>query len=69
MKLKDLPKGTNLRGVKVKTPEGKEMYWYSHWGYEDGGAGVWLKENMRDTQIHPYTDIKSLKECLEWEVV
>jgi len=64
MKLKDLPKGTNLGGIKVKIPgSDTEGYWVSQWQ-----KGVWLRYNKEDTQVHPQF-ITDLTECLEWEVI
>ena len=74
MKIKDLPKDGNLRGVKFKVPEGhsecplKIAYWYSQWGYTDGKAGVWCKENMKDQQVYPIF-LDKLEEALEFDVV
>lgn len=75
MKIKDLPKGTNMGGVKIKIPKGhekripfKEGYWKSQWGYKDGKAGVFVTKNIGDTRIYPIC-INSLSECLEWEIV
>ncbi len=64
MKIKDLPKGIELRGVKVRPPNGESMFWYSQWN-----KGVWLKRSMDSNRLYPYTEIKSLEECFEWEVV
>lgn len=63
MKIKDFPPFTNLRGVKIKTPEGDEMYWYSQWQ-----KGVWLKKSMDDDKVIPYTMI-NVREALNWEVI
>lgn len=67
MKIKDLPKGTNLGGVKVRTPDGKEGYWNSQWN-----KGVWLAQVPPGTsgslEIEPIF-VEDLKECLEWDIV
>lgn len=67
MKVKDLPPATNMGGVKVRTPEGKEGWWKSQWE-----RGVWLTPAPPGSpdrqQIIPQF-VKSLRECLEWEVV
>lgn len=63
MKIKDLPKGTSLENIKVKTPLGYEGYWRSQWG-----KGVFLTLTPDDTKMIPYL-VKDLKECLEWEVL
>jgi hypothetical protein len=74
MKIKDLPKGTNLLNVKFKVPKGhdecplKVAYWRSQWGYEHGEAGVWCTEKPEPGRIYPIF-LKHLKEALEWEVV
>ena len=70
MKVKDLEL-EDYRGIKIKTPKGDEMYLYSFWDYsnEGGAAGVWLKTSMETTQIIPYTDIKTVREILEWGVI
>jgi len=74
MKIKDLPKGTNLEGLKVKVPKNhpecpfKEGYWRSQWGYTDGKAGVWLNKELEDSRIYPVF-LDNLEECLEWEVI
>ena len=65
MKIKDLPKGTNLGGLKVKTPKGVVGYWKSQWGYDDGKAGVWLSDG-KSGRIYPQF-LNNLKETLEWE--
>lgn len=67
MKIKDLPKGTNLRGVKVRIPEGEEGWWESQWS-----KGVWLikvpPETKGSRQVFPVF-VEDLKETLEWEVI
>jgi hypothetical protein len=61
MKLKDLPKGTNLEGLKVKTTNGVVGYWKSQWI-----KGVWLSDG-KTSRIYPQF-VDDLKDCLEWEV-
>ena len=74
MKIKDLPKGTNLGGIKIKIPKEhpecplKEGYWKSQWGYEKGKAGVWVHETLDSTQVYPIF-LDKLKEALEFEVI
>lgn len=65
MKIKDLPEGTDLVGLKVKTLKGVVGYWKSQWGYEDGKDGVWLT-NGESNRIYPQF-LDSLKDTLEWE--
>lgn len=67
IKIKDLPKDGNLRGIKFHDPKtGTTGYWYSQWGYPDGKAGVWYKTDMKSTQIFPLF-LDDLKEALEFE--
>ena len=68
MKIRDLPKNSTLRGVKFKLPTGEEVYWYSQWGYPDGGAGIWYKKDMKEARVYPFS-IDELIEALEYEVV
>jgi hypothetical protein len=63
MKIKDLPPGTSMGGLKVKTSDGRIGYWTSQWN-----RGIWLKNNLEDKQVHPVF-VDSLEEVLEWEVV
>lgn len=67
MKIKDLPKGTNLEGIKIRTDTGQEGYWKSQWQ-----KGVWLTDVRPDTlgaqQVHPVF-VSDLAEALEWEVL
>lgn len=68
MKVKDLKGNPNMSGIKVKTPNGVVGYWSSQWGYDDGGAGVWLSiKPERGGNIYPQF-VDKLKDCLEWEV-
>lgn len=68
MKIKDLPKGTSLGGVKVLTPTGEVGYWKSQWGYPDGKAGVWLgADPVKGGKIVPIF-LNKLEETLEWEI-
>lgn len=53
MKIKDI-KG-DLRGLKFYLPTtGDAVYWWSSWGYPDGEAGIWYKEDMDSSQIYPF---------------
>jgi hypothetical protein len=68
-KIKDLPPGISLRGVKFRDPKTRTTgYWYSQWGYEDGEAGVWWKSDMNSGSMFPLC-LKNLKEALEFEVL
>jgi hypothetical protein len=73
MKIKDLPSDRNLRGIKVKIPLGHPEcslevgYWWSQWGYENGKAGVWVKESPTESRIYPVF-LDKLEEALEWEI-
>lgn len=60
MKIKDLEKGKNLGGLKVKTQKGVVGYWKSQWL-----KGVWLSDGQT-TQIYPQF-VSELKDTLEWE--
>ena len=66
MKIKDLEKGTSLGGIKVKTPKGVIGYWKSQWGYDDGGAGVWLSDG-KSSRIYPQF-VNKLSDAFEWEI-
>ena len=68
MKIRDLPEGSTLRGTKFKLPTGEEVYWYSQWEYPNGGAGIWYKKDMKESQVHPFVFDK-LIEASEYEVV
>lgn len=61
----DLPKGTMMGTVKVKTPgpEGITGWWVSQWD-----KGVWIRKEKGETRIHPVF-VENLKECMDWEVV
>lgn len=63
MKIKDLPKDSNLRGVRFIYPkDGKKYYWFSQWQ-----KGVWGKSKMEDERVFPlFCD--DLKEALNWTV-
>lgn len=64
MKMKDLPKGIHLGGIKVRTPTGQEGYWASQWL-----KGVWLSHNADlNGRITPVF-VEDLRETLEWEVI
>jgi hypothetical protein len=68
-KIKDLPEGISLGGVKFHDPKtGTKGYWFSQWGYEDGKAGVWWKKDMKSTQVFPIF-LDNLKEALEFYVM
>ena len=63
-KIKDLPSDTNLRGIKVKTPDGIIGIWKSQWQ-----KGVWLHiEDEPEGKVTPIF-IYDLKEVLEWEII
>ena len=73
MKIKDLPKNTNMGSIKVRVPanidcEVREGFWHSQWGYPEGKAGVWLKSDINSSRIYPVC-IDSLEQCLEWDVL
>jgi hypothetical protein len=61
MKIKELPKDTNLGGLKVKTPKGVVGFWKSQWQ-----VGVWLSDG-ESSQVYPQF-VNELEEVLEWEV-
>ena len=61
MKIKDLPKGTSLSELKVKTPKGVVGYWRSQWM-----KGVWFTDGQTN-RIYPQ-HVDSLADCSEWEV-
>jgi len=64
MKIKDLPKGTNMGDVRFINPlDGKKYWWISQWN-----RGVWAKVKKTDTKIYPIF-VETLKECSDWEVV
>lgn len=63
MLVKDL-KGKNLGGVKVRTPNGVEGYWASQWM-----RGVWLSNSPTLSGAMTPVFVKTLDECLEWEVI
>ena len=67
--IKDLPEHKGLGGVRFYDPiTGTVGYWVSQWGYENGKAGVWWKEKMTDTRVHPLC-LDKLQEALQFEVV
>ncbi len=69
MKIGDLPKDTNLRGVKFHDPKtGTTGFWYSQWGYPDGRAGVWWKKDMKSGEMCTLF-LDDLFEALEFEVM
>lgn len=59
--IKDLPKGTNLNGIRVKTPNGVIGLWKSQWN-----KGVWLTTG-EGGRIYPQF-VDNLKDCSNWEV-
>lgn len=68
-RIKDLPPGTWLRGVKFRHPvDGAICYWWSQWGYEDGEAGVWYKTDLADSHVYPIF-LDSLAKGGEFELV
>jgi hypothetical protein len=68
-KIKDLPGGTNLRGVAFKHPQtGETCYWRSQWGHEDGKAGVWYNKVHDADQVFTLFFDK-LTDALELELV
>ena len=67
-RIKDLDPNQSLSGVRFKGPNGEKGYWVSQWGYDDGKAGVWYKEKLSDTRIHPIF-LDDLREAMEWEVM
>ena len=62
MKLKDLGKGQNLLGIKVKTPNGVVGYWKSQWN-----QGVWLSSEIGGSRAYPQF-VDNLYDCREWEI-
>jgi hypothetical protein len=64
MKIKDLSPNTNLKEIKVKTPDGIIGTWRSQWQ-----KGVWLHiDGDSEGRITPVF-VEDLKECLEWEII
>lgn len=59
--IKDLPKGTNLDGIRVKTPNGVIGLWRSQWI-----KGVWLTVEGSG-RIYPQF-VDELKDCRNWEI-
>lgn len=64
MKIKDLAPGTNLGGIKVRTPDGVEGYWVSQWQ-----KGVFLGNNPEGGGEMTPVFIESLPEVLEWDII
>lgn len=63
-KIKDLPGGISLGGVRfIYPPDGEKYYWHSQWG-----KGVWGKKDLNEGQVFPLF-VDDLKEALSWEVV
>lgn len=72
MKIKDLPKNTELGGMKIKIPKKYEdtyqgikgeMFIFSSWQ-----KGVWLKKKMDADRIYPM-QLDKLKDLLEFTIV
>ena len=64
IKIKDLPDGQPLEGVRFIYPvDNQPYYWISQWG-----KGVWGKKNMDDTRVYPLF-VDDIKDALEWEVL
>lgn len=66
MLIKDLPKDTNLGGIKFRYPKDNQVYiWKSQWG-----LGIWAKKpnNPNPDQVFPLF-VDNLEEVLEWEVI
>jgi len=63
IKIKDLPKGTNMGSVRVKTPDGTEGWWVSQWP-----KGVWIRKEIGEGQVYPVF-VEDLMECMEWDVL
>lgn len=64
MKIKELPKGMGLGGVRFRYPgDGQLYYWASQWQ-----KGVWGKKDSRSNQVFPL-HCNDLSEAAEWEVV
>jgi hypothetical protein len=64
MKIKDLPLGQSLQGVRFRYPgDGQLYYWASQWS-----KGVWGKKRPEDTQVHPLA-CDNIQDALNWEVV
>jgi hypothetical protein len=64
MKIKDLPKDTDLRGVKFYDPKTKITgFWFSQWV-----KGIWWKLDMKSTQVFPLC-LDDLTEALEFDVI
>ena len=62
MKIKDLPKDKNLRGVRFRMPGSKRVYtWYSQWQ-----KGIWV--DMGKGVVKPLF-LNNLSDCAEFEVV
>ncbi len=62
-KIKDLPKDSDLTGVRFKYPgDGKLYHWYSQWQ-----KGVWGKKDMKSGQLTPLF-CQDIAEALEWEL-
>lgn len=61
MIIRDLPGHTELKGIKIKSPDGVVGYFEGSWG-----KGVWLSKEGKGGQITPYF-LEDVKEVLEWE--
>lgn len=60
MKIKDLPKETNLRGLKLKDG----TYFWSAWR-----TGVWVKKDLNSAEVFPLfiKEADNIKEIEVWE--
>ena len=64
MKIKNLPRNTQLRGIKFKHPDTeKTCVWWSSWN-----RGVWYKNHENDLELH-IIEVNDIKDALEFEVV
>lgn len=71
MKVKDLKKGSVLKGKKIKTPNGVIGYYFSSFN-----SGVFLSE-VQEENVQPGTEqgrlypqiANNVKDVLEWEII
>lgn len=67
MTINDIPKGTNLGQVRVRTSDGQEGWWVSQWS-----KGVWLTDTHPEStgtrRLRPVF-MTDLAETLDWEVL
>jgi len=61
-KLKSLPKGTNFKGLKVKTDEGVVAYMCGLWSH-----GTFLSATPEMNRLYPIV-VQDLKFIMNWEV-